>query len=64
MAWQYWAMIGATILWMSLGSIIFRLYRENRRFHSKEYLLQMEKLEREVKQLKADQLTMDSNEEH
>jgi len=60
MAWQYWAMIGATILWLSLGSIIFRLYRENRRLHSKEYCLQMEKLEREVKQLRADQTTMDT----
>ena len=60
MAWQYWAMIGATILWLSLVSIIFRLYRENRRLHSKEYYLQMEKLEREVKQLRADQMTMDT----
>jgi hypothetical protein len=59
-AWQYWAMIGATILWLSLGSIIIRLFRENRRLHSKEYSLQMEKLEREVKQLRTDQITMDT----
>ena len=60
MAWQYWAMIGATILWVSLVSIVYRLYRMNRVFHSKEYLLKIEKLEREVKQLRSDQTTMDT----
>ena len=59
-AWQYWAIIGVTLLWLSLVSIIFRLYMENRRFHSQEYRLQIEKLEREVKQLRLDQYTTDT----
>jgi len=59
-AWQYWAMVGASVLWLSLASIIFRLYMENRRFRSEEYHLQVEKLQREVKQLRADQYTMDT----
>lgn len=59
-AWQYWAIIGVTLLWLSLASIIFRLYIENRRFHSQEYRLQMEKLDREVKQLRLDQYTRDT----
>lgn len=59
-AWQYWAMIGATLLWVSLVSIIYRLYKMNRFFHSKEYSLKMERLEREVKQLRSDQFTMDT----
>ncbi len=58
--WQYWAMVGASVLWLSLASIIFRLYRENRRFRSEEYHLQVEKLRREVKQLRVNQYTMDT----
>lgn len=59
-AWQHWAMVGVSVLWLSLATIIFRLYRENHRFRSEEHYLQMEKLQREVKQLRADQYTMDT----
>jgi hypothetical protein len=59
-AWQHWAMVGATVLLLSLASIIFRLYMENHRFRSEEHRLQMEKLRREVKQLREKQYTMDT----
>jgi len=50
-AWQIWAMIGFTIFWVSLASIILRLYLENRKLTSKDA-----KLERRIRQLKLEEL--------
>ncbi len=57
--WHIWALIGVTILWMSLGSIILRLYFRNRRFLSKEHQLDIQIKERQLHQLEQDQKVSD-----
>ena len=58
--WHIWAIIGVTILWVSMASIILRLYFEIRRFHSKKYQIDMELKERQLKEIIARQHTMDT----
>ena len=60
LAWQYWAMIGVTILWFSMLSIIIRLWLRLHYYTSKEGKLRMEQLEREVAQQRSDQHSMDT----
>ncbi len=52
LSWAYYAMIGVTILLISIGVIIYGLYSENKGFHSGEYRLDIEKKELEIQKLK------------
>ena len=36
MAWELWAMIGVTIMWLSLGGVIIRLFLTIRRLTSED----------------------------
>ena len=58
--WQIWAMIGFTIFWISMLSIVLRLFFENRKYRSKEYQIDIEMKERKLKQLKLEQSAMDT----
>lgn len=51
-SWAYYAMIGVTILVISIGVIIYGLYSENNGFHSEAYRLDIEKKELEIQKLK------------
>ena len=52
LSWASYAMIGATILVISIGVIIYGLYSENKGFHSEAYRLDKDKKELEIQKLK------------
>jgi len=52
LSWAYYAVIGVTILVISIGAMIKGLYSENKGFHSKAYRLDIENKELENQKLK------------
>lgn len=52
LSWAYYALIGVTILVISIGVIIYGLYSENKGFHSEADRLDIEKKELEIQKLK------------
>ena len=52
LSWAYYAMIGVTILVISIGVIIYGLYSENKGFRSEAYRLKKEKTELDIQKLK------------
>ena len=59
--WLWWAIIGAGILWISLVSIIVRLFYENRKLMSKDAKQEREKRELEIEELRSKQLGTNKN---
>jgi len=51
--WQYWAMIGFTIFWISLAVVIWQLRSENRRLNNEDSKLERCKRKLEIEELKA-----------
>ena len=52
LAWQIWAIIGFTIFWISMSSVILRLYLEIRGFKNEDYKRRKCKEELEIQELK------------
>lgn len=48
LAWQIWAMIGLTVLWVSMLSVILRLAVDNRRLNNEESRLRVRQLQLDV----------------
>lgn len=46
--WNIWAIIGFTVFWISLVSVIIRLQLQIRKFKSKEYEMELEVKKRQL----------------
>jgi hypothetical protein len=60
LAWQWWAVIGFTVFWVSVVIIIVQQYLQIRNLTCKEAELERRKRQLEIEQLEYDKLTRET----